>query len=254
MKVVIVEDEPLAVSGLTKALKNIVPELEVIATLESIQDAVQFFSTKSDSFDLVFMDIHLSDGNSFEIFDSVDVDTPIIFTTAYNQYAIEAFKQNSIGYLLKPIKPEPLRQAIEKFRKMAAQTQQLVQQYKQLAASLEPQPQEIKKRFMVYAGQKIKSIKTEDIACCFAESKAVFLLTTTGSTYTLNYTIEKLEELLPSDSFYRVNRKTIVSFSAIDEVIPFSKSKLKLILSPAPPFEVFVPLERMGKFKKWLNS
>lgn len=254
MKVLIVEDEPLAVSRLEKMLLEIEPNIEVVDRLESTQEVIEFISSSSENIDLIFMDIHLSDGNSFEIFDLVEVDIPIIFTTAFNQYALEAFKQNSIDYLLKPIKQEQLSNAIDKFKKFFIKENDWTDHYKKVAALLNPSNKnKARQRFMVYAGNKIKSVKTEDIAYCYAESKAVFLATLQGQTYTLNYTMEKLEELLPSDSFHRVNRKTIVAFNAVQEVVPYSKSKLKLNLLPTAPFEVFVPLERMGKFKKWLE-
>lgn len=255
MRVVIIEDEPLAVSRLEKMLLEIDSEMEVIAKAESIEQSLQLFNEYKEQIDLIFMDIHLSDGNSFELFETVEIEIPIIFTTAYNQYALEAFKQNSVDYLLKPIKQEQLENALEKFKKYHQQDNDWAAHYFKLASPLQsPEKQEYRKRFMVYSGQKIKSVKTEDIAYCFAESKCVFMVTTTNNTYTLNYTIEKLEEVLPTDSFYRVNRKTIVAFNAIDEVIPYSKSKLKLELVPQSTFDVYVPLERIGKFKKWLNS
>ena len=252
MRVVLIEDEPLAAKRLGKLLGEIDPTVEVLAHLESVDQAVTYLRNNTN-LDLIFLDIHLSDGNSFEIFDQVQVDHPIIFTTAYHQYTLEAFKQNSIDYLLKPIKKEELEKATSKFKKLH-QKGGAYESYQALSKLLQQEKEEgTRKRFMVYAGKKIKSVNSSEIAYCYAESKCVFMVTHQNQVYTLNYTIEKLEELLSKDQFHRVNRKTIVSIESVKEVEPYSKSKIKLNLFPSPCFDVFVPLERMHKFKKWLE-
>ena len=249
-KAIIIEDEKLAAQKLLKMLSEIDPEINIIGIIGSIEEAVSFLSNNTP--DLIFLDIHLSDGPCFNIFDQVEVEAPIIFTTAYDQYAIKAFKQNSIDYLLKPISEEELINSIEKFKKVSKNTKSDID-FNRIAALLHAK-KDLQKRFMVYAGSKILPVNTEDIAYFFAESKAVFLATFSNRTFPINYSLENVLNVLDEDVFYRINRKIIVNIKAIKEVSQYSKSKLKVTLEPSPSFEAFVPLEKITAFKRWLNK
>jgi len=249
-KAIIIEDEKLAAQKLLKMISEIDPEINIIGIIGSIEEAVNFLSNNTP--DLIFLDIHLSDGPCFNIFDQVEVDAPIIFTTAYDQYAIKAFKQNSIDYLLKPISEEELINSIEKYKKVSKGNKADID-FSRIAALLNAK-KDIQKRFMVYAGSKILPVNTEDVAYFFAESKAVFLATFSNRTFPINYSLENVLNVLDEDVFYRINRKIIVNIKAIKEVSQYSKSKLKVTLEPSPSFEAFVPLEKITAFKRWLNK
>lgn len=247
---VIIEDEKLAAQKLLKLISDADPEINIIGIIASIEEAVDFLTRNSP--DLIFLDIHLSDGPCFNIFDQVKVDVPIIFTTAFDQYAIKAFKQNSIDYLLKPISEDDLVKSLEKFRKVTKDNKADID-FNRIAALL-GEKKDFQKRFMVYAGSKILPVNTEDIAYFFAESKAVFLSTFSHRTFPINYSLENVFNVLDEDIFYRINRKIIINIKAIKEVSQYSKSKLKVTLEPSPSFEAFVPLEKITSFKRWLNK
>ena len=240
---------------LNALVNHIEPDFEVVEILESIQQTIVFL--KSNKVDLIFLDIHLADGNSFSIFDQLTVETPIIFTTAFNQYAIEAFQQISVDYLLKPIEKERLEQAIEKFKKIhliekAAPAVDYQEINKIIAASISKK--EYRERFMVHYRDKIKTIPVDDIATFYAENKSVFITTFDGHSYDLPNTLEQLEEKLDPKVFFRANRKCIVHIKAVKDAVVYSKSKLKLNLEPALPFDVIVSTEKSPKFKQWLSK
>lgn len=247
MKILIIEDEPAAARRLKKLVVEILPDAELLPVLESIAESVTFFEEQTPP-DLILLDIHLADGASFEIFQHVKVKTPIIFTTAYDQYAIDAFKVNAIDYLLKPIKREALSKAIDKY-----QDQQPAPpiDYQQLAQQLVPQSDA---RFLIRLGQQIKLLETKDIAYAYTEERITFFMTNNGRRYPVDYSLEKLEELLPEDAFFRINRQFIICLYAIEEMITYSKGRVKLILKPAAEQDTIVSTERSPVFKKWLNA
>ena len=248
-KAVIVEDEALAAERLEQLIHKIDKEMLIEAKLDSIAAAVKWFS--QNKADLVFMDIHLSDGLCFKIFERVEIKSPIIFTTAYDQYAIKAFKVNSIDYLLKPIHEKELAAAIQKFKSMKTET---APDFQQLFKSF-LQKTEYQKRFMVNAGQKIRSIDVNEIAFFYAEEKIVILQTREALVkYSLDYTLDKLEEILVPTSFFRINRKLIVSMDAIKNMYAYSKGRIILELLPKPDFETIVSIDRAAEFKQWLNK
>lgn len=249
IKAIIVEDEDLAVKRLQRLLGEVAADVEIVERFERVADTVQFLQKAAAKIDLIFLDIHLADGNSFEIFGHLSIRVPIIFTTAYDQYALAAFRQTSIDYLLKPIQREDLDRAIRKFRQLANPHPD----YTKLLAALQEEQPQAKKRFLVSAGMKIRSIKVEQVAVFYAANKATFLLTKEGKRYDINYTLEKLSQELNEEVFFRANRKCFVHFDNIKEVYPFSKSKLKLELFQQPGFDVYIPIERVSTFKKWLN-
>lgn len=254
IRTLIIEDESLAASRLKRLLKKIDSNIEVAQQVESLTNAVTYLTKNQTDLDLIFLDIHLSDGSSFEIFEHVEVETPIIFTTAYDQYAIQAFKQNSIDYLLKPIAESQLQNSINKYKKRFQTNGTTAIDYNLLAQLVQPNKSEYKKRFLVYVGSKIRSVAVEEIAFFYAAQGANFMNTHKGKIYDVNYTLEKLTHLIDPDQFYRVNRKFIVHINAIQQAYQYSRNRLKLDIKPQPSFDVFVPLDRIAAFKRWFSA
>lgn len=251
MKVLIVEDEIAAARRLAKMLNLIEPESELLAVTDSISSTVKWLKENHEP-ELILLDIHLADGSSFKIFDQVKIKCPIIFTTAYDQYAIQAFKVNSIDYLLKPIKQEDLVISLNKFKERS-QISSNIDINKLIDELRKPQPT-YQQRFVVQYADKLKSIGTNTIAYFMAMEKAVFMTTNEGHRYAIDYTIERLDEVLDPKLFYRVNRKFIVNFSSIKGMYSYSKSRVKIDLIPNPEAEVIVSSDRAAGFKEWLNQ
>ena len=246
MKVLIIEDEDAAARRLQKLVKEIIPDAELKEPLDSVE-AVLNWLDNNELPDLIFMDIHLADGSSFEIFNHVQVEKPVIFTTAYDQYAIQAFKVNTIDYLLKPIKRQELEQAIEKYRKWLGGAQI---DYAQLARAM--QGEQYNKRFLIRIGQSIRVVEMKEAAYFYTESKISFVVTREGKRYPLDYSLEKLEEMSDPQIFFRINRQFIVNIEAIKEMYAYSKSRVKVELVPPCELETIVSTERSPYFKKWL--
>lgn len=251
-KVIVVEDEELAAQKLIRQLKNLDSEVEVLSVLDSVSSTVEFLSNTERQIDLIFLDIHLGDDISFNIFDKIKVKTPIIFTTAYDQYAIQAFKVNSVDYLLKPVNKNDLREALAKFYDHRKEPQAI--DYQKLLSGFQSGESAYQKRFMVYKGDKVKSIKVAEIAYFFAEGKYVYLVAHEGQEYLVDYTLDKLQSNLDPTHFFRINRQYVIQISAIQEMIAFSKGRLKIILAPLSKKEAIVSTDRAGDFKKWLNK
>ncbi len=247
MKAVIIEDEAVA----ARRMKRLVNEvgLDVIATLHSNAELDEFLST-THSTDIFFMDIHLSDGIVFDVLDKHAVDTPIIFTTAFDQYAIRAFKQNSIDYLMKPIDKDELQVAIDKHKKSKSAAVDLTA----LKALLTPPIQATyKERLSIKIGDKIKSFKIADTKFFYSEDKINYMVQANNRAYPIDYTIEQLFGLLNPKDFYRVNRGCIVSINAIQDVIAYSNSRLKVVITENNSHEIIVSRERVKDFKQWLG-
>ena len=247
MKAVIIEDEKLASDNLLAMLQKVDPAIEVVAVIDNVKGAIAWLSDHKA--DLIFLDIHLGDDSSFSIFEKVKVTTPIIFTTAYNQYAIRAFKLNSVDYLLKPFSEEDLQFALEKFRSQNDKPELNVQKLLE-AITEKPLFQE---RFMVVSGQKIKSILVEQIAYFLSDGRYVKLVTKTNEKFLLDQSLERVEHKVDPNHFFRVNRQVIVGFDSIQQMIVWSKSRVKLELKPATDFDVVVSIDNSGEFKRWLN-
>lgn len=249
--ILIVEDEHLAANRLQRMLKKIDPDIHILAILDTVKDAVSWL--EENEADLIFLDIHLADGNSFGIFDQVEVKTPIIFSTAYDQYAIKAFKLNSIDYLLKPIDKEELEAAIDKFKetKLAGETGNI--DVKALVQAMQGQQNSFQKRFIVTSGEKIKSVKIEDVAYFFGQQKYVFLITKDNRRHIIDYTLGKLEEMLDPEQFFRINRQFIIGFDAIKNMFSYSKSRIKIELDPPGEMDAIVSIDKSKRFKEWLN-
>jgi DNA-binding LytR/AlgR family response regulator len=253
MDVLIVEDEPLAAERLNILLKEYDPTVNVMARLESIEETVNWLNKKPHP-DLMLLDIHLSDGHSFEIFKKANIQKPIIFTTAYENYAIDAFQLFSIDYILKPVTAEALGTAINK--------------YKALASSFVPNDyatvlQEIKdnftvrykNRFLAKVGQRLFFISADEIAYFAADNKIIYVIDRKGNRFMISTTIEKLETLLDPRHFFRVNRKIIVHADVIDQIKPYPNNRLKIFLKDINKGEeIIVSRERVGEFKAWADS
>ncbi len=248
MKVLIIEDEIRAANHLERLLKKVSPGMEVIARLESVRDSVEFLSKKSD-IDLVFSDIQLADGLSFEIYASVKISCPIIFTTAWDHYAIEAFNTNGIDYLLKPIDEVRLIKAIEKVRQFSSQP--LLEKILSLSGSKPVKT--YKSRFLVKVGEKIKSIPIEEITAFYSLEKATFLLTRGNRNYCIDFALEQLESMIDPERFFRINRKYIVSFEACNNITAWSNSRLKLQIEGIEDQDAIVARERVNGFRDWLD-
>ncbi|WP_192822282.1 LytTR family DNA-binding domain-containing protein [Rufibacter sp. LB8] len=262
LRALLLEDEPLAANRLAHLLESQeeVP-LQVVAKLASVQEAVAFFREQPMP-DLAFFDIQLGDGLSFSIFDEVPVTCPIIFTTAYDAYALRAFKANSIDYLLKPIDSDDLRQALLKFQRLttsgpaaAPQPEASLQLLQQALHQLQhPAAPSYKNRFVIKVGEHIRAVPVEEIDFFYSFEKATFLQTSDNRRYALDYTVEQLEQLVDPKRFFRVNRGYLVQLNAIQDILHFTNSRLKVQLRHHAQEEVLVSRERVAAFKTWLDG
>lgn len=242
MTAIIIEDEPLAVMELEDILKEVAPDIRIIARPHSVREAVDVLQAMQP--DVIFSDIHLGDGQSFDIFRQMNIAVPVIFITAYDEYALEAFKNQGIDYILKPFEPEEISRATDKIRAWFGEVRE------------EQAEQGYQERFLVMLGARIKSIPVTEVAYFMADGKYLMLYTTEGSGYIIDQTISGIEKKLNPQIFFRVNRKFMISYSSIREMVRYSNSRIKVVLSPQPPenAEVFVSAERLREFKVWLNK
>jgi two-component system LytT family response regulator len=254
MHVVVIEDEHLTAERIATLLRQIDPGIEVVSVIDSVKQAVEWFSSNQQP-DLVFMDIQLADGLSFDIFDTVKIEAPVIFITAFQEYAIKAFKVNSVDYLLKPVSEEELRGALSKFRRyfsheLTAPTigGDLLQNIREMIS------RPYKSRFMVRVGEHIKSIDVENILYFYSLQKGTYLHDTDNRNYVIDYTLGRLEEVLDPLLFHRINRRYLISHSAITDLVTLSSSKLKVKLVHADDDEIYISRERVGPLKSWLDK
>ncbi|TNE61383.1 MAG: response regulator transcription factor [Bacteroidetes bacterium] len=252
MNVLIIEDEDLAAWGLISKLQRLEPEVEILATLDTVKAAVDWFR-QNPAPDLAFFDIQLADGLSFEIFEQVKVPCPIIFTTAYDAYALRAFKVNSVDYLLKPVEQEDLARALSKLRQLQGPAAIDPETIRQMMAVLAPQ--EYKQRFMVKVGDHLTAVAAGDIDFFFGENKIVWLRHRNGRKYPVEYTLEQLEQMLDPQHFFRLNRQYIAAIGAIEDVVSYSNSRLKVSLkAPLSDGPVLISREKVEAFKLWLGK
>ena len=251
MKVLIVEDESMAAKRLTNLLLKLEPDIEILDQLDSVKTAVKWLSTNKA--DLLFFDIQLADGLSFEILNQVNIQTPIIFTTAFDEYAIKAFKVNSIDYLLKPIDPEELKHALEKFHQNFRQPETQQPNMAMLEQAMKMLTKQYKERFVVKIGEHIHTIPVSDTAYFFSQDKATFLVTQEKKRYIIDYTLEEVEGLIDPQDFFRINRKYLVSMRAVKDIVSYTNSRLRIILNQSDEMDAIVSRERVQDFKKWLD-
>ncbi len=251
MKVAIIEDEPLATEKLERYLLKYDSDIQVIGKLASIEEAVLWINSHQEEVDLFFMDVQLIDGLSFEIFNKVKVNTPVIFTTAFDEFAIDAFKVNSIDYLLKPILFTDLSKALKKLETLRSQFLgeiSVSHVVKNMTNTV------YKNRFLVHLGNHIHSVKSEDICFFFAEGRDAYLVAENRKKYMIEYKLEALEEVLEPKNFFRVNRTFIVNINAIEDVLIYSSRRLKLTLNQNIDKEVIVSREKVEDFKQWFEG
>jgi DNA-binding LytR/AlgR family response regulator len=250
IKTLIVEDEEPAAIRLKKRLLEIADDIDIVGWVESVEDAVKFLQNNNAP-DLLMLDIQLADGLSFDIFNQVQVDSFVIFTTAYDEYAIKAFELNSIDYLLKPVDAEKLERSIEKYRKLKSPTPSF--NINELIQSMESKNDHYKKRFLVNMGSKIKSIETKNIAYFYVLEKACFLCSYEGRSYPVDFSLDKLESLVSNEHFFRINRQAMINFNAIDKISVLSKSRIRIETNPKSEIELMVSSNKSHAFRLWLD-
>lgn len=250
MKVLIIEDESIAADKLEQMLLEIDSQTIILAKLGSINESAKWLM--HNSADLIFLDIQLSDGISFSIFDQVMINTPVIFTTAYDQYAIKAFQLNSIAYLLKPIRKNDLTESLLKFNNLKSA---FSIDFDALLAGLQGKEPDYKKRFLIQIADRIRKVEVSEIAYFYALEKGCYLRTFQSNNYPSDYTLDKLESLLDPLKFFRINRKYLVNIDSISNMFLWSRGRVKLELKPktADEFDTIVSIDRSSEFKKWLN-
>ena len=251
MNVIIIEDEKPAARRLSRMLNELGIEAEVM--LHSVEESLNWFQNNTHP-DLIFLDIQLSDGLSFEIFEEVTVDSAIIFTTAYDEYALKAFKLNSVDYLLKPIDEDELKIAVEKYKNQQPKESNLQVNIDDIRKLLiNPIDRKFKKRFTIKISQHINIIHVDEIECFYSENKATYIHTTSNRNYLIDGSLEHWQEQLDPESFYRVNRTFMVHINSIKDIIAYSNSRLKLILQTFSDTEIIVSRERVKDFKNWID-
>ena len=250
MNCLIIEDENAAAKRLSGLIIKYDPAIEIMGAIQSVEEAVKWLNSHPAP-DLIFMDIQLADGLSFEIFEQTIVKTPVIFTTAYDEYALKAFKVNSIDYLLKPIDFNELKNAIDKFKESQTSNTIPTQVFDSILHSL---TKNYKNKFVLKVGEHIRVFTTDDVQCFYSMEKYTFLQNNEGRDYALNYSLDQLEDLLDPARFFRINRKYYISNSAIKDIISYSNSRLRLKLHTNDSDDLIVSREKVQDFKKWLED
>lgn len=250
MKVFIIEDEARAADLLQQILMEIDSDIRIIGRAESIHEAISLLNNLQP--ELIFSDIQLEDGLSFEIFEQVEIRCPIVFTTAYDQYAIEAFKTNGIDYLLKPVEPSRLRQSLNKVKKLSPNL--YLNDILALANSPLHQQQKYKSRFVIKVGERIKSIGIDEIQAFFSHENGTYLLTSDGRRYPIDYSLDHIDGMLNPETYFRISRKFIISIDACQDIVAWSNSRLKVQLKGVEDQMAIVARERVQLFKSWLGN
>ncbi|MDZ7738181.1 MAG: LytTR family DNA-binding domain-containing protein [Bacteroidales bacterium] len=249
MQVLIIEDERPASQKLQRMLNELDESIDIAGPLESVEDAINWFLANQAP-DLVFMDIQLDDGICFEIFENISIETPVIFTTAYDNYALKAFKVNSVDYLLKPIDRQELEKAIDKFKMIHAGNID----FSKIEKILKRISPERKERLLIKTGMHYRSIQITDINCFFTREKSVFINKGGTNDYAVDFSLDKAEKMTDPKRFFRVNRNYIINFTAIRDIIAYSSSRLKIIIDGCHgDNDIIVSRERVADFKKWMD-
>ena len=253
MKAVIVEDELVAMQTLQRLIKEVSPDIEVIASLQSVEESIEWFSLHPSP-ELVFMDIHLADGSSFSIFDKVKINCPIIFTTAYNEYALKAFEVNSIDYLLKPITKKDLQRAIDKYKNMVSTPMDNVDFTANILAMLNQSRPVYKSHFLIPYKDKLLPLAVDDIAYLYIESKITNVVTFDKQTYHMDESLEEIMRHLDPVKFFRANRQYIISHNAVKDISVWFGNKLSVNLSVTVPEKIIVSRARVPELKEWYTK
>jgi len=258
MKILIVEDEEMAVKKLTKTLTAVEPTAEVVGVAGSIRETVNWLKAHPAP-ELILMDIELADGQSFQVFEETEVKSTVVFTTSYDEYAIKAFKVNSIDYLLKPIQKEDLRAALDKFSQVKALYQGPAAQpslnvSNLIKGLLQLQPKEYRQRFLVQYAQKLVSVETQQIAYFYSDERLNLFKTFDGKKMAVDYSLDELEVMLDPARFFRIGRSFLVSIDSVEQIEPYFGNRLALHLKPAIDKEVIVSREKLTPFKTWMGK
>jgi two-component system response regulator LytT len=256
LRIVIVEDEPVTARNLAHVLQTIDENVSIEASLPDVADAAEWFSGNKEDYDLVFMDIKLADGLSFDIFKQTEILKPVIFVTAYNDYAIQAFKNNGIDYILKPFDEAEIEQALNKFKRWTEQSPKTedAQPFAQLLQQMKVLAKPYKKSFLVHFRDKLIPVETAKIARFYTAHEIVYTYTQDGNQYTIEFTMEQLEQQLEPGMFFRANRQFLVNRNAITEVDFYFNGRLSLKMKPEPPEKILISKARVPEFKKWMDS
>ncbi|MEZ0608015.1 LytR/AlgR family response regulator transcription factor [Fibrella sp. WM1] len=263
MNVLIIEDEDLAVRKLRKLVADVDPSLQVMGVTASIEDSVNWLNEHAPP-DLIFMDIELADGQSFEIFEQIDIRSRVIFTTSYDEYALQAFKVNSIDYLLKPIQREDLERSLRKLRELTTVDQKTAELttpplnieklLRELQGAGNPAAREYRKRFLVKQGQKLLSIEVNDILYFYTDERFSFFKTRTNQKFLVDYTLDELADSLDPAQFFRINRGLILTHGAVEQIQPYFGNRLALTLKPTFDKDAIVSREKVSDFKHWMGK
>ena len=252
MNVLIIEDEPQAAQRLETLIKKLVPNIAVLAKIDTITKSVEWIKSHPAP-DLIFMDIQLADGISFQIFEQCEVKSPVIFTTAYDEYALKAFKVNSIDYILKPVDKDELEMALKKYHALVSGGTKSTVKLDNIEQAIQMLTKKYKTRFVIKVGEHLRSVEVTDILFFLSMEKATFCYTKDARKNILDFTLDQLEGLLDPAMYFRINRKYIVSTESIQDMISYTNSRLKLILKNSDDRDVIVARERVQEFKEWLD-
>lgn len=253
MKVVVFEDEKLASERLIELIQELRPKVEILASLKSVEAGLMWLQNNEEP-DLIVSDIQLLDGSSFEIFNQHPIKCPVIFTTAYDEYAIKAFQVNSVDYLLKPIQKQKLENALQKYDERTSSSGSQSLDIDKIREVIQGSNVQYKSRFLVKYGQRIKAIPVEQIAYFYSQDKLTYLVTFEGKKLPLDQTLEELETVLNPDNYFRVNRKFIVHFDSVSDIHPYFKGRVKLDLQPESGEDIVISSDKTPLFKQWLDQ
>jgi DNA-binding LytR/AlgR family response regulator len=253
MNILIIEDEPQAAQRMEKLVLELIPQATVLAKIDTVKKAVQWYKDNPTP-DLTLMDIQLADGISFQIFEQCDVKSPVIFTTAYDAYALKAFKVNSIDYILKPVDKEELQAALNKFKSLIRNEPATKTMLDNIEEAMRMLTKKYKTRFVIKVGEHLKTIAVESILYFYSQDKTTFCCTADHRSLILDFTLEQLEDMVDPEKFFRINRKYLVTPGCINDIISYTNSRLKLILKGASDNDIIVARERVQEFRTWLDT
>lgn len=253
MKILIIEDEEQAAKRMEALVREVLPQAEILAKLDTVKRSVDWFANKELP-DLVLMDIQLADGISFQIFEQCEVKCPVIFTTAYDEYALKAFKVNSIDYILKPVDKEELSAAFAKLKNLTPKGDAAQVQLGNIEQAIRMLTKKSKTRFVIRVGEHLRTIEVENILYFYSQEKTTFCHTTEKRDFILDYTLEQLVDMLDEQQFFRINRKYFVHAKSIQDIISYTNSRLRLVLKDSDDADIIVARERVQEFKEWLDQ
>jgi DNA-binding LytR/AlgR family response regulator len=253
MRILIIEDEAQAAKRMESLVRELLPNAEITAVLDTVKKSVQWFIANAAP-DLALMDVQLADGISFQIFEQCQVNCPVIFTTAYDEYALKAFKVNSIDYILKPIDKDELEKAFSKLRGIVSKPNQSQQLLAKIEQAMQMLTKKHKTRFVIKVGEHLKTIEVDSVLYFYSQEKITFSHSHDKRDYILDYTLDQLEEMLDSSQFFRINRKYIIHAKSIQDIISYTNSRLRLVLKNSDDKDIIVARERVQEFKDWLDQ